>query len=159
MFDSIINFFANIFNSISIFFSSAYDLVLMLVILLITFVTFKFIKYIALPSAVIFQLAISAMSIGMMITFILSFFTTLIYVYNKIFALATNLSNITSSLPCMSKMLSTLGLDSILSTYFTELFFILITVLLIRMTSYVLWAFSFISERIWRIGVLLGLAS
>jgi len=157
MFDSVVNFFATFFNKIATFFSSAYDLVLILVILALSFATFKFLKYLTVPGIILGQIAFLTISITSMMTFVALLSTSLVAIYNRIYHFVDSLGGLSSASPCLSHMLGVLGLDSILSTYFTELFAILITVLLIRVSSYVLWSFNFISERIWRIGVLLGL--
>jgi len=157
MFDSVLNFFATLFSKITTFFSSAYDLVLVLVILTLSFVTFKFLKYLTVPGIILGQIIFLTISITSMMTFVALLSTSLVAIYNRIYLFVDTLGGLTSSSPCFSHFLSVLGIDSILSAYFTELFAILITVLLIRISSYILWAFNFISERIWRIGVLLGL--
>jgi len=157
MFDSVMNFFANMFDKIATFFTSAYDLVLILVILVLSFAIFKLLKYLTVPSIILGQTVMLTISITAMMSFIALLTTSIIAIYNRIYDLASYLGDFSTVSSCASHMISVLGIDGILSSFFTELFAILITVLLIRVSSYILWAFNFISERIWRIGVLLGL--
>jgi len=159
MFDSVMNFFGNMFDKISSFFTSGYDLALVLISVVLAFVIFKFLKYLTVPSIIISQILMLTISISSMILFVGLLATSLVSIYNRIFDLATHLAGLSTASSCLAHYLSLLGIDGILSSFFTELFAILITVLFIRVSSHVLWAFNFISERIWRIGVLLGLAS
>jgi len=157
MFDSVMNFFADMFDNIAIFFTSSYDLVLILVILVLSFAIFKSLKYLTVPTIILGQIVMLTISITAMMSFIALLTTSIIAIYNRIYGLASYLGHFSTVSSCASHMISVLGIDGILSSFFTELFAILITVLLIRVSSYILWAFNFISERVYRIGVLLGL--
>ncbi|MEA2047289.1 MAG: hypothetical protein U9O64_02445 [Campylobacterota bacterium] len=91
-----------------------------------------------------------------MIAFVTLLATALVSIYNRIFSLAHYLSNMGGS-DCVLHMLDCLSVNGIMSTFFTELFALFIVVLLLRVSSLFLWAFDFISEKVWRIGVLMGL--
>jgi len=133
-----------------------WEVLLLLAILVIAFFIFKALKYLTLPLIITGQIVFLTAVISSMIAFVTLLATSLVAIYNRIFTLSEYLNSGGGS-PCLGNMLDCLSITGVLSFYFTELFALFIVVLLIRVSSLFLWAGNFISDKVWKIGVLMGL--
>lgn len=156
MYDSTIGTFTEWYSDFIQFVSGVYDILLIIILIALAIIIFKLLKYVTVPAIILGQIAFLTITITGMIAFVTLIATSLVSIYNRMFDLADYLSNMGGT-ACVSHMLDCLSVNGILSTYFTELFSIFIVVLLIRVSTLYLWAFDFITERVWRLGVLMGL--
>lgn len=157
MYDSVIDTVTGWYVSVGHFFTVAYDYILVIAIILLAIVIFKLLKYLTVPAIILSEITMLTVIITMMLSFVLLVATSLVSIYNKIFALTDLLSTGIGSIECFGYMINCLGADGVLSYFFTELFALFIVVLLIRVSGLFFWALSVISDKIWRIGVLMGL--
>jgi len=155
IYDSTIGVIMGIWGSFTTFFSNAWDIILLLAIIALSFLIFKLLRYLTVPTIILSQIVMLTAIITSMVAFVLLLATALVSIYNRIFDLATYLST-SSSVGCMGYAFDCLGIDGVLSAYFTELFALFIAVLLIRISGLFFWAMNIISDKVWRIGVLLG---
>ena len=156
MYDNTFGVLGGWFESFSTFLSDSFTVILILAGIALAVVLFKLLKYVTVPMILISQIAMLSVVITSMIAFVALLATSLVSIYNKIFDLTSYISS-ASGVSCLSTMLDCLSVTGVLSVFMTELFALFIVVLLIRMSGLFLWAMDIISEKIWRIGVLLGL--
>lgn len=155
MYDSVFSTIIDWHDSFMLFITNSYDIILILIIFALAIVAFMLLKYITVPAIILGQIVMLTVSITMVISFVSLLATAFVSIYNRIFTLADYIADGGTS-GCFMDTFSCLGANGIISFYFTELFAILILVLLIRLSSLFFWALDYISERIYRIGVLIG---
>lgn len=157
MYDSVIAFFIDKWDSLTSFFNILGDISLVLIILVLAFVVFKLLRYITLPTIILGQILMLTAIITAMLAFIAVLASALVSIYNRMYALADYISSSASSFSCASYMIDCLSINGVMSAFFTELFALFVTVLLIKMSGLFLWAMNMISDKLWKLGVLLGL--
>jgi len=113
-------------------------------------------KYLVLPVIIMSQMVFLSALITSSLAFFGLYALALVSVYNAIKALATYIAS-SSSVGCLYKFIGCAGLDGVLSAFFTELFALFILVLTIKLWFIFIWVFNLISDKVWRIGVLIGL--
>jgi len=157
MYDSTIGFFVDFFSSLAGFVSSAYDMFLFLALFVIAFLIFRFFKYITLPAIILGQIVMLTGTITFMLTMVAFMTTALVSIYNRIFALAEYINTASSSVSCLGYMFDCMGISNTFSYFYTELFSLFIVALILRLSGLFFWAFGILSDRVWKLGVLLGL--
>ena len=156
MYNDFIGFFIDIYDSVSLFISQSYDIILLIISLLLAFAVLYVLKFLTVPVIILSEMIFLSISITAMVSFVVLLSTSLVAIYNRIYVLSDYIST-GGNFSCLGHMFDCLAINGILSTYFTELFALFIVVLLLRVSVLFLWAFDFVSDKIWRIGVLLGL--
>jgi len=155
IYDSTIGYILSIWNSFTSFVSGAWDIILILAIVLMAFLVFKMLRYLTVPAIILGQILMLTALITSMLAFVALLATSLVAVYNRIFSLADYLASAPGA-GCLGYGISCLGISGVLNAFFTELFALFIVVLLLRVSGLFLYAMNIISDKIWRIGVLLG---
>jgi hypothetical protein len=157
MYDHTIGSFVNMLIEFYTWLGDAWDIILILIILVLAFFVFKVLKYITVPGIIISQMIMLTATISFMMAFVALLSTSIVAIYNRIFSLSDYIKTGFSSVDCLPYIFDCMGISGTFSYFFTELFALFITVLLIRISGLFFWAFNIISDSIWRIGVLLGL--
>ena len=156
MYDATIGQIIGMWDNFAAFVSQSWDIILLFLILIVGFLVFKFLRYLTIPTIILGQIVFLSGVITGLLAFVALLATSLVSIYNRIYDLANYISSSGGSLSCFGHMMDCLSINGVISSFFTELFALLIVVLLMRISGIFLWAMSYISDKIWRIGVLLG---
>jgi len=155
IYDSTIGYILSLWSSFTTFISSAWDIILILAIVAMAFVVFKMLRYLTVPAIILGQIAMLTALITAMLAFVALLATSLVAIYNRIFSLAEYIASAPGA-SCLGYGIDCLGISGVLGAFFTELFALFIVVLVLRVSGLFLYAMNIISDKVWRIGVLLG---
>jgi hypothetical protein len=116
-------------------------------------------KFLSKPVILGFQFFFTSSTITIILSFYFFITTSLVFIYNKIHELFASIEKSFSEtfLACFFHLLHCAGLDVVFTTFFNELYTILITVLIFKLFSFTRWAMKIISDEMFKFGVLLGL--
>ncbi len=132
-----------------------FDIVLMFFSLIVGYFIFKFLSKLTIPGILLGHIGSLTLYLTLLINLVLFFFGAMVFLYNKIITLSDFLGSM-PGVSCLGAVLGCAGIADLLSFFYTELFFILITVLGFRVSFLFLSLLDKVSEKIWRIGMLMG---
>ena len=116
----------------------------------------KFLKFGAILA---FQFAVTASTITFVVLVLGTMVSSLVFIYNKVDSLINIINtNNGQSLHCMMGLLNCAGLDTLIITFWNELFAIISIILVLRLIGFIRWGVITISNEAFKLAVLLGLA-
>ena len=156
------DFFQSMFDTVAVwwtdfvlFISNSWDMLLYIAIAILAFFVFKLLRYLTVPAIILGQILLLTALVTGLVAYVALIMTSLVSVYNLIFETAGLINNYGGG--CIYYFISQLGVSGVLASFFTEVFAVLVTVIIIRTSGLFFWAMNLISDKIWKIGVLLGL--
>ena len=135
------------------------SVIINILITIIGFISGIWKKFLNKPLILGFQFFFTSSTITIILAFYFFIATSIVFVYNKLHDLFDFIKNSFSNtfLNCFFHLLHCSGLDVVFTTFFNELYAILITMLMFKLFSFTRWAMKTISDEMFKLGVLLGL--
>jgi len=157
LWESSILFFTDFFDKVSVFIDNFWLFFIAIISLIIGYFIFRVLKLLTVPGIILGEIVMLSVIITSMLALVSLMSLSLVAIYNRIFELGNFITSNFSSFDCFAYISDCMGITTPMSYFYTEVFAIITTVLLIKSSFLFLWALNFISEKIWRIGVLIGL--
>jgi len=138
MYDATIGKLVNWVETLYLWLSESFDLVLLVLGFGLTLVALFFVLKLLVPVKALLALVIESVVIASVVAFVVWFMSVIVDMYNQIITLS-GLLNTDGNLGCFGHMLDCLSVRGILSIFFTQLFIALIIVLLLRTYVLFIW--------------------
>ena len=104
-----------------------------------------------------FQLFVASSLIGFFITLYGFAITSLVWIYNKAHAIFSVIQgDFGGSLQCVGYLLSCSGISPVFNAFFSELWSLLMTILILKLMWLTRTAIAMISNELFKLGVLMG---
>ena len=135
---------------------SAYEYIVAFVSFLVVFFFLKrFISY-TLLGIITFHLVAYNIVAVLTVSYFGLILTSLVFIYNKMFALSQAISKLGGG--CIGSVLCCAGLDSVISNFFNEFFALILSAIVLYSLKNFVNFINMVLDKVWRLGVLLGLA-